>query len=106
MTWVLKQGMISKHPFKDDAHSIASYHLKISERTPTVLTTDEIKAMMEALKDNPHGLTVFLGYLLTGMRKGELTESTWDMVVALSLKTLHHPQDRQAKGNTRAYELP
>ena len=80
MTWALKQGMISKHPFKDDAHSIASYHLKIGERTPTVLTVEEVKAMTEALKDNPHGLTVFLGYLLTGMRKGELAELTWDMV--------------------------
>jgi len=80
MTWALKQGMISKHPFKDGAHSIASYHLKVDEKTPTVLTREEVTAMNNAFKDNPHGLTVFMGYLLTGMRKGELAGLTWDMV--------------------------
>jgi len=80
MTWALKQGLIPRHPFKDASHSIASYHIKIAETTPTVLTFEEIQKMTEALSGNPHGLTIFLGYLLTGMRKGELAQLTWEMV--------------------------
>ena len=80
MTWALKRGIISKHPFKDDAHPIASYHVQVKEKTPTVLTNNEIKLLAEALMDKPHGLTVLLGYLFTGMRKDELTQLTWDMI--------------------------
>jgi integrase len=80
MEWALKNGMLDNHPFKTGARRLSSYHLKIAEKSPTVLTQEEVKAMIIAMRESPHDLTVFLGYLCTGMRKSELNQLTWAMV--------------------------
>src|SRR5665213_3379700 len=79
MVWALRAGIITNHPFKNERHPISNYHFKIKEKDPTVLTNNEIKQMLDRLKDKPHNLTVFMGYLLTGCRKMELGLLTWDM---------------------------
>jgi integrase len=76
----LKNDVIKKHPFKNDQRPLSSYFLKTSKHIPTVLSKEEIKLMLEAVKDSPHAYCVFICLLLTGMRKGELTNLKWSGV--------------------------
>jgi len=76
----LKNDVLKTHPFKNDQRPLASYFLKTARHAPTVLSQEEIKLMLDAVKDSPHASCVFLCLLLTGMRKGELTNLKWSGV--------------------------
>jgi integrase len=80
MGWAIDQGIIEYHPFRNEANPLSKYHFKINEKVPTILTDKEILIFLNAFKDKPHNYSVFLGYLLTGMRKEELMQLRWDMV--------------------------
>lgn len=76
----LKNDVLKVHPFKNDQRPLTSYFLKTSRKVPTVLSQEEIRLMLDAVKDSPHAYCVFLCFLLTGMRKSELTDLKWSGV--------------------------
>lgn len=76
----LKNDVLKTHPFKNDQRHLSSYFLKTSQHAPTVLSQEEIKLMTEAVKESPHAYCVFLCFILTGMRKSELTNLKWSGV--------------------------